>query len=245
MNIDRPADFSADAPIRNAHELYNVLDKLLQNADEAWWNSVFAERARPRPFFVDWPDESLVDDFRRGAIRPGRVLELGCGNGRNAIYMASRGCSVDAVDFAPAAITWATERARTAGEQIAYINTSIFDLEIVPAAYDIVYDSGCFHQLAPHRRDAYVNLVVTALKPGGVLSLVCFRPEGGSGLTDLQVYEQRTLGGGLGYSERSLRHIFASCFTVVEIRRMAEMLPSDEVFGKDFLWAVRMCKKGA
>jgi SAM-dependent methyltransferase len=242
MNVNRPAAFCADAPIRSMDDLLKMLDKLLESSDDAWWNSFFADRTKSCPFFVDWPDETLVSDFRRHAIRPGRVLELGCGNGRNAVYMASRGCSVDAVDFSEAAITWAKDRAQDAGQQVHYIHRSIFELDILPAAYDIIYDSGCFHHVAPHRREAYVKLISTALKPGGVLSMICFGPEGGSGLTDMQVYEQRTLGGGLGYSEESLHKIFESCLNIVEIRRMNEMLPSDKLFGKGFLWAVRMVK---
>jgi len=56
------------------------------------------------------------------------------------------------------------------------------------------------------RREDYISLVARALRPGGSYGLVCFRPEGGSGYTDEQVYEQGTLGGGLGYSEHSLAH---------------------------------------
>lgn len=73
--------------------------------------------------------------------------------------------------------------------------------------------------------------------------MVCFRPEGGSGLTDLQVYQRRTLGGGLGFTEASLRQIFETCFDIVEFRRMHEMLPTDEKYGKDFLSAVRTIKR--
>jgi hypothetical protein len=40
-----------------------------------------------------------------------------------------------------------------------------------------------------------------------------------------------------------LREIFDPCFKIVEIRRMNEMLPSAELFGKDFLWAVRMLRR--
>jgi hypothetical protein len=53
-----------------------------------------------------------------------------------------------------------------------------------------------------------------------VLSMVCFRP----------------------YSEQSLREIFASHFDVVEIRQMREMPSGEGLFGKSFLWAVRMLK---
>lgn len=69
------------------------------------------------------------------------------------------------------------------------------------------------------------------------------RPEGGSGLTDLQVYERHTLGGGFGYSEEDLLHIFGSHFDLVEMRRMKEMQPVDRSYGKEFLSAVRMVKR--
>jgi SAM-dependent methyltransferase len=242
MKADPSAAVRDEAPIRNMDDLLKILDTLLDSGGDARWDGLFADRTKSCPFFVDWPDETLVSDLTRQAIQSGRVLELGCGNGRNAVYMASCGCSVDAVDFSASAIRWAQERTQAAGQHVRYIHKSIFELHIVPAAYDIIYDSGCFHHIAPHRRETYLELVSTALKPGGILSLICFRPEGGSGLTDLQVYEQRTLGGGLGYSESSLREIFESHFKIVEIRRMNEMLPSDKAFGKDFLWAVRMLK---
>ncbi|GAC1590817.1 MAG: class I SAM-dependent methyltransferase [Candidatus Velthaea sp.] len=243
MEVIGPKVIGADARIRNVADLLNVLDKLLENRDDAWWDEFFADRARSVPFFVDWPDETLVSDFTNHALRPGRVLELGCGNGRNAIYMASVNCSVDAVDFSEAAIRWGMERAQAAKQQVHFIHGSIFELKIQPAAYDIIYDSGCFHHVLPHRREAYLKLVSTALKPEGILSLICFSPDGGSGLSDLQVYEQRTLGGGLGFSEESLRQIFGSCFELVDIRRMNEMLPTDRLYGKDFLSAVRMLKR--
>src|SRR5579875_1376891 len=56
---------------------------------------------------------------RQGTAPPGRVLELGCGHGRNAMYMASLGCGVDAVDFPARAIEWAKERAEQAGAPVS------------------------------------------------------------------------------------------------------------------------------
>jgi SAM-dependent methyltransferase len=81
---------------------------------------------------------------------------------------------------------------------------SIFGAALAEASYDLVYDSGCFHHLPPHRRPDCVALVRRALKPGGRYGLACFRPEGGGGFTDQQVYELASLGGGLGYSEDRL-----------------------------------------
>ena len=93
-------------------------------------------------------------------------------------------------------------------DAVDFSEGAIFDAEIEEGAYDLVYDSGCLHHLPPHRRKDNVGLVKRALKPGGSFGLVCFRPDGGSGYTDEQVYEHWSLGGGLGYSEESLRALW-------------------------------------
>jgi SAM-dependent methyltransferase len=214
-------------------ELLGVLDEILADRDPRSWDTFFADRARPCPFFVDWPDENLVEWFDSGLLRPGRVLELGCGNGRDAAYLLGAGCRVDAIDMSSNAIAWAMERAPGANFQ----HCSIFAAQIDAGGYDLVYDSGCFHHLPPHRRRSYANLVTRALRPGGAYGLICFRPEGGSGLTDREVYEQWSLGGGLGYTEEQLRSLWDKPpFSVVTLRQMRSGL--SERFGRDFLWTM-------
>ena len=120
--------------------------------------------------------------------------------------------------------------------------SSIFDATLAEGRYDLVYDSGCFHHLPPHRRRDYVDLVDRALKPGGSYGLVCFRPEGGSGFTDQQVYERASLGGGLGYSEDRLRALWdAAPFCVRELRQMRKA--DGHSFGEDFLWVLLATKE--
>lgn len=127
VKVDRPIAFRADAITRNTDDLLIVLDTLFENGDDAWWDSFSRDRTRSIPFFVDWPDESLVDDFTRQALRPGRVLELGRGNGRNAIDVASRTCSIYAIDFSEAAIDWAKDRARAAKQRVRFVHGFILD----------------------------------------------------------------------------------------------------------------------
>lgn len=212
-------------------DLARLLDAFLESRN-GYWDGFYADRAKPCPFFVDVPDESLVE--WSGALVPGRALDLGCGNGRNAAFLARQGWSVDAVDLSSTALAWARER--TAGLDVRFQQCSVFDARVEVGAYDLVYDSGLFHHLPPHRRPDHVALVTRALAPGGRLGLVCFRPEGGSGLTDLQVYQRRTLGGGLGHDEAQLRVLWGrDPFAVRELRAMRG---GTEHFGEPFLWAL-------
>lgn len=219
--------------VRTPDDLLTLLDDLLTGQDGERWDAFFADRARPCPFFVDVPDENLVEWFDTGRLRPGRVLEPGCGNGRNAVFLARRGCTVDAVDFSARALGWARERAAGAGVEVTFHERSIVDVDPDPGSYDLVYDGGCFHHVAPHRRPQYVELVRRALRPGGHFGLVCFRPEGGGGLTDREVYERRTLGGGLGFSDDQLRALWGDGFTVEVLRPMTASTGS--TFGEDVL----------
>jgi SAM-dependent methyltransferase len=216
-----------------------MLDDLLESRDGAWWDEFFAHPPRTVPFLVDWPDENLAGWFSDGRLTPGRVLELGCGHGRNAVYLAGLGCSVDAVDFSAQAIAQARKRAEQAGARVTFSCSSIFGAGFPDASYDLVYDSGCFHHLPPHRRQSYVDLVHRALKPGGSYGLTCFRPEGGSGFTDLQVYQRAGLGGGLGYAEDRLRALWDEPpFSVRVLRQMNKTDGHGPCFGEDFLWAL-------
>jgi SAM-dependent methyltransferase len=232
-----------DQFIYTIDDTLQMLDALVADRGGAWWNGFFSDRAKPCPFFVERPDENLVEWFGEGRLAVGRVLELGCGHGRNATFLAGLGCSVDAVDFSAEAIEWAAEQVKSAGVPVNLQCCSIFDATFTDGSYDLVYDSGCFHHLPPHRRKDYVELVRRALKPGGSFGLVCFRPEGGGGYTDWKVYENRNLGGGLGYTESRLRALWdQGSFSVDVLRPMTKKDEKSPSYGQDFLWTLLATK---
>jgi SAM-dependent methyltransferase len=133
--------------IYTTDDVLDMLDDLVARTGGAWWDEFFADTSRLCPFFTDRPDESLAGWFGSGLLTPGRVLELGCGQGRNAVYLAGLGCAVDAVDFSAEAARTARRRAEQAGQQVNVQCCSIFDADIAEAGYDLVYDSGCFHHI--------------------------------------------------------------------------------------------------
>ena len=198
------------------------LDHLLSASTCDKWQGFYTDRQKPCPFFALVPDENLCSWLRERLIPIGKALDVGCGNGRNSIFIARHGMRVEAVDYSPSAIEWAATEIANAGVSIRLHRASVFELDIEPATYDFVYDSGCFHHVPPHRRNQYVELVAAALKPDGVFGLVCFAPDGGSGYSDAEVYDRASMGGGLGYTDARLREIWSELFDVESIRRMRD-----------------------
>ncbi|MGD6873523.1 class I SAM-dependent methyltransferase [Sutcliffiella horikoshii] len=225
--------------IINNEDLYEMLDGLLREPG-AFWNDFYKDRNKEIPFFkVNGPDENLVSYLENGLL-PKRVLEIGCGPGRNAIYLAKMGCTVDAIDISENALTWARERALSEKVDINFRDVSLFEYGFEPNSYDFVYDSGMFHHLAPHRRLSYTETIKEALKKDGHLGLVCFNTKASAETADWDVYEQRSMNRGIGYSEERLKRLFIEDFTILELREMVKVSQPAELFGEDFLWTSLM-----
>ncbi len=232
-----------DRHIRTVDDVLRLLDGLFApeadrwtaDAGSSWWDGFYADRSRSVPFFVAKPDENLVSYLDRRLISPSRALDLGCGPGRNAVHLAAAGFTVDAVDLSPAAVAWAEERAREAGVEVEFHCGDAFTTDL-RGPYDLIYDSGCFHHLPPHRRISYLAFLDRYLSPGGHLALTCFAAgEMGSELSDADFYRQARLDGGLAYTPESLRWIFSD-LTELEVRRMQDEPPTSPYFGEPFLW---------
>lgn len=233
-----------DRHIRSVDDVLKLLDALFAPAADRWseggadwWDGFYADRSKSVPFFVSKPDESLVSYLDRGLVEPaGRALDLGCGPGRNAILLASRGFQVDAIDLSPTAIAWAEERAHDAGVSVRFLCADAFGPGTLDGPYDFVFDSGCFHHLPPHRRVSYLALLSRVLAPGGAFGLTCFASGAmGSELPDEAFYREGGLQGGLAYTAESLRWIFSE-LTEVELRRMRDEPDESPTFGEPFLW---------
>lgn len=77
-----------------------------------------------RYFRAPWgmgPRDELVRLVENRSIQPGRAIDLGCGTGANAIFLAQHGFEVTGVDFSEAAIEKARQRAEAAGVQVNFV----------------------------------------------------------------------------------------------------------------------------
>src|SRR5256886_2994546 len=108
---------------------------------------------------------------------PGRAVDLGCGTGTNAVYLARHGWSAMGVDFAGRAIAKARRRARDAGVSCTFFVGDVAALE-VPGPFDLALDIGCLHSISVSNRAAYATGLARAVRSGGTYLLYPFAPRG-------------------------------------------------------------------
>ncbi len=112
-----------------------------------------------------------------GLFAPKRVLDAGCGNGRNAVFLAGRGCNVTAVDFSQEALKETKRRAHFAGVEanVGVLEHFIGDpLPIRPGFFDAALDCYTFcHFLSEQAGRRFWSEVARVVRPKGqILSIV-------------------------------------------------------------------------
>ncbi len=104
-------------------------------------------------------------------LAPGRALDLGTGEGRNAIWLAERGWQVTAVDFSMVALAKAAKLAERRGVTgIAWVNADLRAYQPPPDGFDLVLLA--YIHLPPAESDALLHAAAAALAPGGTLLVV-------------------------------------------------------------------------
>ena len=116
------------------------------------------DSSKPRPEL-----EKLVE-----GRPPGRALDLGCGTGANAVYLAKRGWEVVGVDFVVEAIEAAEARAASAGVPVSFVVGDVAQLNGagVQGPFDLLVDVGCYHAIPDRLRDAYAAGVGAVARQG-------------------------------------------------------------------------------
>ena len=112
-----------------------------------------------------------------GALPPGRALDLGCGTGSHAVYLAGHGWEVTAVDNVERALQQARARATAHEVTVEWVNGDVARLPQLGLrpGYTLVFDRGCYHGLRPRERDTYAS-AVTALASQGAALLIWAMP---------------------------------------------------------------------
>jgi SAM-dependent methyltransferase len=129
-----------------------------------WERREIAQSWRP---MLDGPDVPV----------PGRALDVGCGSGRDAVFLATRGWQVTAVEVVEKALATAKRRAAEEGVDVEWVRANVAELGRLglEPGYNLLYDFGCIQGLPdPARRGAAAGLTELAA-PGATLLLLAFK----------------------------------------------------------------------
>lgn len=139
----------------------------------AQWDAEYGVGGTIPSSFREAPAHALVQVADRLSLNSKRVLDLGAGNGRNAIYLASRGATVNALDFSRSALSRLSQKRAELNIPESAIETSEHDifngLPFDMESMDIVLDSYClchFTRASANEAQAEVHRV---LRRGGIL----------------------------------------------------------------------------
>ncbi len=128
------------------------------------------------PWDIGRPQPAFVKLFLDGEIKRGRILDVGCGTGENALFLAEGGCDVTGVDIARRAIELAKEKAAKRQIRADFFVCDVLTLGSCfrEGEFDAVVDSGLFHTLADEERPVFMEQVFTVLKGDGAYFMMCF-----------------------------------------------------------------------
>lgn len=126
------------------------------------------------PWDIGRPDFNLIHMVIEKPIPSCKALEIGCGTGTNAVWLAEHNFEVTATDVSEMAIQRARETASDAGVKCTFFVTDFLNDKIPTAPFGFVFDRGCFHSFSSdEERNEFAENVAFHLEKGGLwLSLV-------------------------------------------------------------------------
>lgn len=159
------------------------------------------------PWDTNVTPPEVVAVIEEEKLAPGQALDLGCGTGTNAIYLAQHGWQVNGIDFVPRAIRRARRKARQSGVegQVTFHVGDVAQLEALDLPpINFALDIGCFHSLPSELRDAYAVGLDGVAAPGAVYLLYAFQP-------------RQSSVGRVGVTADEVAQLFAPGFRVVNV----------------------------
>lgn len=147
-----------------------LLKKLLKK--ELLWDEFYQTNKK-----LEWennnvPDWTVVNAVEKNYLKSSKVLDIGCGRGRNSLYLAKKGFKVYGVDISKSAIDSA--RKKNVHKKADFMVGGLPELSFQNGFFDSIIDMGCFHTIDLKHRKRYLDETSRILKFGGSFLLRCF-----------------------------------------------------------------------
>ena len=131
------------------------------------WDELY-RRGTP-PWDTGKPAAELVRVVEDGVVaRRSTVLELGCGSGADAAFLAKRGFELTAVDISPIAIERARARAEQQDALLRFVQDDVLKFAQTAGTFDFVYDAGFYHCVRQTNLDGFLDMLWRVTRPGSL-----------------------------------------------------------------------------
>ena len=142
----------------------------IYNTNQPWWERAYQTGQYRSLWDFKHPSPELVAFIASGVIpENGNCLDVGCGSGNEAIFLAQCGYNVTGIDFSKKALEIADKKAKTENVEIKWLSKNITDTGLKSETFDFINDRGCFHHINENERQQYADEMCRLLKPGGHL----------------------------------------------------------------------------
>lgn len=136
------------------------------------FNNIYASDT---PGFSTKPNALLVSAVK--GRKPGRALDVGMGQGRNAVFLALEGWDVTGFDISDVGLKAATENAKSAGVHVNAVQQSREQFDFGKSQWDLIVIT---YETIPLETPMYVRRMVESLRPGGLIVIETFASETGT-----------------------------------------------------------------
>lgn len=137
-----------------------------------------------RPNFEDWyqsvppwdigrPQQIFIDLEKQKHLRS-RILDVGCGTGENALFLADKGYEIWGIDSSPTAILKASEKASQRKLKAVFKTIDALKLAQLGETFQTIIDCGLFHCFSDEERTIFVDQLYKTLTPNGLYYFLCF-----------------------------------------------------------------------
>ena len=129
-----------------------------------------------RDEFTPWdtgrPESHLIETVTELPVSPCRALDVGCGTGANAIWLAEQGFEVIGIDLSATAIDLAREK--PGAYRCEFVQMDFLTVSMDRADFRFVFDMGCFHTFHDHdSRERFARTVAASLEAEGLWLSIC------------------------------------------------------------------------
>jgi SAM-dependent methyltransferase len=121
------------------------------------------------PWDTGLPSTELQRLIVEDKIQPCTAIELGCGTGTNAVWLAGLGFEVTALDFSPTAIDLARQKKARAAARVRFLTADVLDPpEDIGGPYRFIFDRGCYHVVREIDVSRYLRTLERITEAGSV-----------------------------------------------------------------------------